>query len=227
MLKKSCSMFLLAVLALTVTIGTASAKAHPYMGYFSDVKESDWFWYEVEACNTWGYMQGYPDGTFRPKANITRAEASALLESIRVDGAQVFSDGYNFLDVPKNAWYYNSVYSAGTAMGGFDVVTSHAEPLLNPDDSYFYPNRYATREEFVAAVYTVTDMFKKTDRIITSGQYLADADSISDGYRDAVQFMRDATIIRGDENGYFHSQASVTRAEAATIIYTLARQYWI
>ncbi len=71
----------------------------------------------------------------------------------------------------------------------------------------------------------MTDMFKKTDRIITRGQYLADADSISAGYRDAVQFMRDATIIMGDENGYFHPQAPITRAEAATIIYTLAKQH--
>ena len=39
---------------------------------FSDVSESDWFFTYVATCVQYGWIDGYPDGTFRPDNSITR-----------------------------------------------------------------------------------------------------------------------------------------------------------
>ena len=46
---------------------------------FSDVKSTDWFAAEVAAAANAGIVNGYPDGTFRPNAKITREELAAMV----------------------------------------------------------------------------------------------------------------------------------------------------
>jgi len=46
---------------------------------FSDVSPSDWFYKDVAVAAKSGYTAGYPDNTFQPEKNITRAEASVLV----------------------------------------------------------------------------------------------------------------------------------------------------
>ncbi|MDK1103210.1 MAG: S-layer homology domain-containing protein [Actinomycetota bacterium] len=51
----------------------------PYQGYFSDVAEAEWFTQKIERAHQLGIALGYPDGTFRPHATLTREEAAAFL----------------------------------------------------------------------------------------------------------------------------------------------------
>jgi spore germination protein YaaH len=46
---------------------------------FKDMQASRWSWTAVTAMQGSGLLQGYPDGSFRPTASVTRAEAAALL----------------------------------------------------------------------------------------------------------------------------------------------------
>lgn len=46
---------------------------------FKDVEQGDWFFQEVAAALTTGYLNGYPDGTFRPEEYVTRQEAACAL----------------------------------------------------------------------------------------------------------------------------------------------------
>nr|WP_305121062.1 cadherin-like beta sandwich domain-containing protein [Saccharibacillus sp. JS10] len=47
---------------------------------FSDVSSSDWYAGAASTANAYGLITGYPDGTFRPNATITRQEAFAILD---------------------------------------------------------------------------------------------------------------------------------------------------
>lgn len=49
---------------------------------FSDVKENDWFSKEVAIAANAGYISGYPDGTMRPNAPITRQEAAKIVSTV-------------------------------------------------------------------------------------------------------------------------------------------------
>jgi hypothetical protein len=46
---------------------------------YNDVTEDDWFYEEVISLAEEGYAYGYPDGSFRPNNNITRAETAKLI----------------------------------------------------------------------------------------------------------------------------------------------------
>lgn len=46
---------------------------------FSDIRENDWHAQTVTIAASFGLVQGYEDGTFRPNQTITRTEAMAIL----------------------------------------------------------------------------------------------------------------------------------------------------
>ena len=63
------------------------------------------------------YMDGYEDGTFRPDASITRAEASKLIASLLTESSG--GGDYQFADVPQDAWYAEAV----NEMIGYSLVS--------------------------------------------------------------------------------------------------------
>ena len=57
-----------------------------------------------------GLVSGYPDGTFRPDATLTRAEATVLFGKLNlpaINGKQA-----DFRDIAKTDWFYDSVDTA-------------------------------------------------------------------------------------------------------------------
>ena len=49
---------------------------------FTDVLPEDWYAADIAQAVATGYINGYPDGTFRPNQAITRQEAAAILTKI-------------------------------------------------------------------------------------------------------------------------------------------------
>lgn len=45
---------------------------------FPDVLPTDWFYSDVNNMVSWGVIEGNDDGTFKPSANVNRAELSAM-----------------------------------------------------------------------------------------------------------------------------------------------------
>ncbi len=56
-------------------------------------------------------ISGYPDGTFRPLASVTRVEYAAMLNKAFPSAAATRSPG-QFRDVPVNFWGYNAIQTA-------------------------------------------------------------------------------------------------------------------
>jgi hypothetical protein len=102
---------------------------------FKDVKAGDWFLPYAEAAKEEGIVTGYADGTFKPDATITRAEAmKILLEAAGADteGAEEST----FKDVSQGAWYAKYVNYAAEN----DIVKGYA-------DGTFGVNKNITRAE--------------------------------------------------------------------------------
>ena len=91
--------------------------AAAYRGAFSDVTAGDWFAGSVQAASDLGLVGGYPDGTFRPDAYITRAETVAIVNRMlgRAPHKDYFYASGNMATWPDNsygAWYYADVQEA-------------------------------------------------------------------------------------------------------------------
>lgn len=90
---------------------------------FPDVPASHWAAEEIGAAEALGWIQGYPDGAFRPDAPITRAEAVAVLN--RVLGRQAdrtyleenLADLRTFPDVGPDYWAWYDVLEAANSHG--------------------------------------------------------------------------------------------------------------
>ena len=62
-----------------IAVGFFETTREEYGGYFSDVEPDAWYTDYVEAASRVGLVQGFEDGTFRPNANITRAQSCVIV----------------------------------------------------------------------------------------------------------------------------------------------------
>lgn len=98
----------------TIISKFAGVDAEPAENYFKDI---DGHWakdYILIATNQF-WLSGYEDGTFKPDAYITRAEAMTIINRILVRYGDVESDyAIQWPDVDKSDWYYQPVIEATT-----------------------------------------------------------------------------------------------------------------
>lgn len=88
---------------------------------FKDVKTTDWFAKYVHKAAELGVASGYSDGTFKPNAQVNRAEAMKIL----LETFDVPLTGYEgtFPDVGQNDWfaiYVGTAYELGLVGGYLD-----------------------------------------------------------------------------------------------------------
>lgn len=138
---------------------------------FTDVEATDWFNTEVATVASAGVVNGYPDGTFLPNNNITRAEFATI-------AARFLSEEYVgpdlFTDVSGH-WaqeYINRAANAGWING-------------YPDGS-FHPDAYITRAEAMTLVNNMLGRMPHEDHLLAGMKVWVDNPSTM-WYYEAVQ----------------------------------------
>lgn len=86
-------------------------------GLFADITGDEWFADVVAAAADRGLLGGYPDGTVRPNATITRAESCAVVNRTldrRPDAKHLLPVGEMRVwpDNPADGWYYADMQEA-------------------------------------------------------------------------------------------------------------------
>lgn len=111
---------------------------------FADVKYGKWYTnYIAYACQQ-NMINGYPDGSFRPDASISRAEAAKVLSDVM----KLEDNNYTgvFSDVPANAWYTRHVEN----LHEIGVISGYS-------DGTYQPRRALTRAEAVKMIVMITE----------------------------------------------------------------------
>lgn len=142
-----------------------------------------------------GYINGYPDGTFRPGKSMTRAEAASILAKLQrlplTDSSKpAFSDA--------DGWYnavINAVVKAGYMKG-------------YPDGS-FKPDKPISRAEFA----TMLSHFMSAK---TASNPFTDTNG--NWAKEAIDKAYAQGIIKGYEDNTFRPAADVSRAEAVAMV---------
>lgn len=114
------------------------SKTNPY----TDVKSIDWYNNAISTLSNMGIINGYPDGTFRPNAGITRAEAmtivnNALRRTPCKEGLLPVSEMITWVDNPSTVWYYVAVQEA---------TNSHEYTRASMADREFWTERLPVRD---------------------------------------------------------------------------------
>ena len=107
--------------------------------YFNDVSAKYWAANAIAICAKLGWINGYPDGTFRPDKNVTRAELMAMIN--RATGrapksADAFLPGMKtWSDNTADKWYYLDVQEA-TNSHSYTVKGSETWTALTSDPNW-------------------------------------------------------------------------------------------
>ena len=101
---------------------------------YSDVTADKWYNNAVSTLSRLGVISGYPDGTFRPDASITRAEFAKIAVSFCKYGSTTYSGCFS--DVKASDWFSACVETA-----------RNSNLIAGYPDGTFRPNNAITRAE--------------------------------------------------------------------------------
>lgn len=100
-----------------IALGYFKATEKSYQGTFSDVAADAWYCSYVEGAAAAGLVQGFEDGTYRPNAYITRAQACvivnrALGRNPHEDYLLEKSELMTWTDCDSDDWFYADMMEA-------------------------------------------------------------------------------------------------------------------
>ncbi len=110
-----------------------------YAADFSDVAVGQWYYNDIAAASTSGYIGGYPDGTFKPKQSISRQEAASII--VRLLGLEP-----TLLEMEK---FKDAVQIPQWSRGNIGAIVK-AGLMGGYPDGTFQPGKSLTRAEAVA-----------------------------------------------------------------------------
>jgi hypothetical protein len=175
---------------------------------FNDI-EGHWAEEYIMDLYKRGIVNGYEDGGFHPDRNVSRAELTKMAVASATIAPEMPEDDPEFKFDDLDDWQQKWVYTAwknGTVEGY--------------DENTFNPNQDITRAE---ALKVAMESFN-VEVPDTSDEW-AFPDTMEHW---AISYINKAYldfIVSGREDGKFHPNAPITRAEAAKILDLLSEQY--
>jgi hypothetical protein len=171
----------------------------PCRNNFTDVSCGDWYYVYTMYLFDNGITSGYPDGTFKPNNQISRAEIATftvLARGLTYTGGQT-----DFSDVPSTHWAYNFVMAAKQAgiIGGYP-------------DGTFKPDNPVTRAEISAMVTSA-----RSWTYSGAGIPFIDVPQTHWAYS-YVMSTKEKNIVGGYPDGSFKPDNHATRAEASVMV---------
>jgi len=167
---------------------------------FRDVA-GHWAENAIRALLAKGWIQGYPDGSFRPAQLMTRAEFAALV--VQVLGLDAPGGGLTFPDT-ANHWARDIIAAAH----GHGIISGYNDAAFGPDDP-------VTREQLAVILFRTFGLQAKP---AGQGKTFADRERISPWAKTAVDIAASRGIFAGYSDGTFRPQNPATRAEVAQVM---------
>lgn len=166
---------------------------------FPDLRTNFWYSDSIQYIFDRGVVTGYPDGTYRPSATITRADAMTMIG--RALGMKTDAASHYFNDVKTGSYaagYINKAYELGYIKG-----------LPNGN---FQPEAPIKRGDMAV-------IMKRVFELTASGNSSFSDVSATKYYAEAIQAAYESGIVQGyDIDNTFRPEASITRAENAEIL---------
>ena len=154
---------------------------------------------EVEQVKAISYIKGYPDGTFKPQDNVTRAEAAQMFATLLNGGTNFGTSSMTKFSDANDDWYSKAINY---------VVSKNL--ISGYPNGTFKPNESITRAEFAQMI----SGYVKNEKNSSS-----DFQDVKDHWaKDAIDKLYGNKNVSGYPDGSFKPNAKITRAEAVTIL---------
>lgn len=204
-----------AVLMLPVTTFAAN---------FKDIKDTYWAKTYIEQCADLGFINGFPDGTFKPNAPIRFTELIKMLSNfLNVSEADMQTAesiyGPTLNSLQPTSWVRPYLLKClAKKIISVELLSTAAKsgtPSMIKDNAQHPMSRISAAELFFSAM--------GLDKVPTALQY-KDANILSESYPDKIPkigALQKAGVLspQGDENGNFRPKDKLSRAEVAKMLY--------
>lgn len=172
---------------------------------FTDLN-GHWAKASIERAIVLGFVNGYTDQTFRPQANVTRAEYVTMLNraiNLKSKGDEVFE----FADADRIPdWAMPHITEAQLA----SVITGY-------QDGTFRPSHTINRTEMAVMATRALDI----ELDLTLKPAFTDSDRIPTWAQPSIAIAAEEGLINGRSNNMFVPTDNATRAEAVVMILRL------
>lgn len=172
---------------------------------FSDVPSTFWGYYAIRELYQMGIISGVGNGKFAPNETVKREEFVKMF--VVLTGLEVNGQKDNFADTDKSAWY--SPYLA---------VAQECGLAFGREDGSFGVGEVLTRQDMAVLAARVLG---STERGYSAE--FADEGEISDYARNSVAILCGLKVMNGMGDGNFAPKETATRAQAAKVIYEIAK----
>ncbi|MBZ8181353.1 S-layer homology domain-containing protein [Oscillatoria salina] len=203
-----------ATAAVLLTLGMNGAAIAPFLtptaafaqtSGFRDVPSSYWAKDFIEELADRGVIAGFPDGTFRPEAPVTRAQFASMVAAFNEPQER---SAITFRDVASNYWATPAIRKAYET--GF---------LTGYPNNYFRPDLNIPREQVLVSLAAGLDYTLQGSQSQLLSNYL-DASNISSYATDEIAATTERKVVVNYPNvEYLNPTRSATRAEVAAFIY--------
>lgn len=174
---------------------------------FSDVPGTHWASNAINVMLEQGIFSGYPDGTFKPENQVTRAEFSKVMVLALGLKTQEGSSA-SYVDLPKTHWAFPYVEGAKAYLTGYQTAQGIA----------FRPDEPAQREDMAVALVKALKLPISSESVLRG---YADVLSISPALRPYVATAIENGLMVGFEregNKYFGPLEALTRAQTSQLL---------
>ena len=205
-MKKIISLFMILAMCMSFTpafaFDTSVAPQKDYKQTFWDVSKDHWAFSYIGELVDKGVLAGYEDGSFRPENTVTRAEWAKIM--VLAAGLPVTDNNVYFRDM---SGHWANMY-----------VNAAKDYLAAYTDNTYRPDQAAVREDVTVSMVKL----KGYDIGNVDYSYLnsfSDTNSISNSLKAYVAVAVEKGLIDGFEDGTFRGQNTLTRAEAAALLW--------
>lgn len=156
------------------------------------------------------YINGFPDGTFKPEDSVTREQVSKMaLVSLKIDSTGHTTASY--VDAANGRWSFPYIEEA-TELG---YMNGYGNGIFKPENNM-------TRAELATFMVRIAEKF---GTIIKDSS--ASFSDVEDGswYAEYVKKASAMGLIKGYPDGTFKPDSTVTRAEAVTMMNRMLGRY--
>ena len=202
---KTAGIMAIALSAGSIAPVVMSAPSFAQNTTFNDVSSNYWASSFIGELSRRDIIAGFPDGSFRPDQNVTRAQFAAIVRKAFEKSPE--RNAINFTDVPANYWASSAIEEAYRT--GF---------LSGYPGNRFQPEQNIPREQVLVSLASGLDY--NSNNSTTLSQYYNDDNSISSYARSPIAAATERAIVVNYPNVKFlNPTRTATRAEVAAFIY--------
>ncbi len=228
-MKKLC-IIILCCFVMISTLVSAEAKFNDIDGHWAEETIIKW--------QDYGYINGYPDGSFKPDNPVTRAELAKILSSV-FDLKK--SEQLAYEDISGNEWYYSYLEESSKYIPKYSLPILYESNLPyneNENKNIFLPETYTIRMHVAEALVeiklerenieieelSIQEINHQVQEVFKDGDYTNLFAIPHSGIPKNVQRMNKYTWLANKLNimigydGYFYPYGYITRAELLTAI---------